>query len=131
MTGVNPKVSGAILTCDHGEFIGKAVNRALEQDYPDLEIVVAHAAPRDATTRIVPEFAMRFPGPLRPLLHPGAPSIVANIRCARRPGITHWDAHGRLAGSWDYRCITATHFAPAARPLTRHVGIERPVCGDR
>ena len=61
MIGANPKVSVAIWTCDQEAFIGDAITSALEQDYPDLEIVVADDASRDATPRIVSEFARRFP----------------------------------------------------------------------
>ena len=82
MIGTDPKVSVAIWTCDQEEFIGDAITSAVEQDYPDLEIVVADDASRDATPRIVSEFSRRFPGVVRPLLHTGARSIVANVNRA-------------------------------------------------
>ena len=82
MIGANPKVSVAIWTCDQEAFIGDAITSALEQDYPDLEIVVADDASRDATPRIVSEFARRFPAVVRPLLHTEGRSIVANVNRA-------------------------------------------------
>jgi glycosyltransferase involved in cell wall biosynthesis len=77
-----PMVSVAIWTCDQEAFIGHAINSVLAQNYPLLELVIADDHSSDATPRIVADYARRHPYVVKPLLHRGNRSIVANVNRA-------------------------------------------------
>jgi glycosyltransferase involved in cell wall biosynthesis len=79
MTDSVPRVSVALLTCNHAAFIDEALRGALEQDHPNLEIVVADDASSDGTADIVADHARLHPAVIRPLLHRGPRGIVANV----------------------------------------------------
>jgi glycosyltransferase involved in cell wall biosynthesis len=77
-----PTVSVAIWTCDQEAFIGEAIESALAQAYPRLEIVIADDHSLDATPRIVTDYAKRHPEVIKPVLHTGPRSIVGNVNRA-------------------------------------------------
>jgi glycosyltransferase involved in cell wall biosynthesis len=83
MTGEAPmSVSVAIWTCNQEQFIGEAIESALAQNYPEIEIVVADDSSDDSTPQIISDYARRYPGRVRPLLHRGRRSIVGNVNRA-------------------------------------------------
>jgi glycosyltransferase involved in cell wall biosynthesis len=82
MTDRLPLVSVAIWTCDQCEFIAEAIESALNQDYPRIEIVVADDNSIDGTENIVERYARRYPHIIRPVLHRGSRSIVDNVNRA-------------------------------------------------
>ena len=83
MSGKSPlSVSVAIWTCNQEQFIGEAIESALDQDYPGIEIVVADDNSDDSTSEIVTDYARRYPDRVRPLLNRGRRSIVANVNRA-------------------------------------------------
>lgn len=83
MTGEAPmSVSVAIWTCNQEQFIGEAIESALAQDYSEIEIVVADDNSDDSTPEIISDYARRYAGRVRPLLHKGRRSIVANVNRA-------------------------------------------------
>jgi len=77
-----PTVSVAIWTCDQEAFIGQAIESVLAQDYPLLELVIADDHSSDGTPRIVSDYARRHRHVIKPLLHQGSRSIVANFNRA-------------------------------------------------
>lgn len=77
-----PTLSVAIWTCNQEAFIGEAIESVLEQAYPRLQIVIADDHSHDATPRIVTDYARRHPEVIKPLLHTGRRSIVANVNRA-------------------------------------------------
>lgn len=57
-----PKVSVHIITYNQRDFAGPAIESALAQDYPNLEVVVADDASVDGTAELVREFETGNPG---------------------------------------------------------------------
>jgi glycosyltransferase involved in cell wall biosynthesis len=68
---VTPRVSVLMVTCDHDPWIAEAIESALAQDHPHLEIVVADDASDDRTPEIVRSYANRYPDLVKPVLHTG------------------------------------------------------------
>ncbi|MBN2350556.1 MAG: glycosyltransferase [Bacteroidales bacterium] len=59
---VNPvRVSVAIITYNQKEFIQECIESVLNQDYPNIEIVVADDGSSDGTQGIVKEYASKYP----------------------------------------------------------------------
>lgn len=63
-----PKVSVHIITYNQEHFIREAIDSALGQDYPNLEIVVGDDASTDRTPEILKEYARAHPGRVIPVL---------------------------------------------------------------
>jgi glycosyltransferase involved in cell wall biosynthesis len=61
----NPKVSIAIISFNQREFIAPALSSALEQDYDNLEVIIADDASTDGTQEIITEYAQRYPERLK------------------------------------------------------------------
>src|SRR5438876_4969055 len=57
----NPLVSILVATYQHAEFIGEALESALAQTYPNVEIIVADDGSTDGTAEIVESYAHRYP----------------------------------------------------------------------
>lgn len=77
MTG-SPLVSIGIITYNQAAFIEETLTSALEQDYDNLEVVVADDASTDGTAAAIAEFERRYPGRLKPLLHEENVGIAGN-----------------------------------------------------
>jgi glycosyltransferase involved in cell wall biosynthesis len=56
-----PLVTVVISSLDQGKFIGEALRSVLEQDYPNLEYLVADGGSTDGTLDILRDFAPRYP----------------------------------------------------------------------
>ena len=94
-----PKVSIFVLTHDHVEWIGPALDSALAQEPPFLfEILVADDFSTDGTREMVREYAARHPGRIRTFL-PERNLGVAGSGCRRRGAVaasTWRSSRGRL-----------------------------------
>ena len=64
----DPLVSVLVICFNQEQFIQEALISTLEQDYSELEVVVADDASTDATRTIIAELAKKYPARLRPLL---------------------------------------------------------------
>ena len=73
-----PLVSVAIITYNHEKFIGEALNSVLEQDYENIEIVVADDGSKDRTPEILRKFEREHPGKLRLILSERNEGITVN-----------------------------------------------------
>jgi len=57
-----PLVSVAIITYNQKPFLKEAIDSVLEQDYPNIEIVVADDCSSDGTQEMLKEYDRQFPG---------------------------------------------------------------------
>ena len=83
MTGL-PRVSVMIITYNQKDFIREAVDSALSQDYPNLEVVVADDASTDGTAAIVAQYARDHPGRVVAVLNPANLGITRNSNAGLR-----------------------------------------------
>ncbi|HYP90495.1 MAG TPA: glycosyltransferase [Polyangiaceae bacterium] len=81
MSVARPLVSIHVITYNHENFIGPALQSALDQDYPNLEIVVADDESKDGTRDVVADFARRHPDRVVAILEPHA-GITGNYNRA-------------------------------------------------
>lgn len=58
----DPLVSVCVVSHNHVNFIGEALNSALSQDYPNLEVVVADDASTDGTPDVILDYTRQYPG---------------------------------------------------------------------
>ena len=65
----SPLVSVAILTYNSSKFIAEAINSALEQDYPNFEIVISDDASTDNTIDIISGYAKNYPDKIKVLIN--------------------------------------------------------------
>jgi glycosyltransferase involved in cell wall biosynthesis len=63
-----PLVSVLIPTYNHVHYIGEAIVTAVEQDYPDLQVVVTDDGSTDGTRDVVAGFAAKYPDRITALL---------------------------------------------------------------
>jgi glycosyltransferase involved in cell wall biosynthesis len=70
---MNPLVSIAIITYNQVNFIADAIDGALQQDYSNLQIVVADDGSTDGTDRVVREYACKHP--LKVIAITGGPNL--------------------------------------------------------
>lgn len=68
-----PLVSIHIITYNQIDFIHETLTSALEQDYENLEVVVADDGSSDGTAEVILEYAKKFPNRLVPLV--GGPNL--------------------------------------------------------
>lgn len=73
------KVSVVILSYNHREFIGEAIDSVLAQRGVDLQVVVADDGSGDGTQEIVVAYAERFPAVVVPVLSPVNTGIADNF----------------------------------------------------
>lgn len=81
---VDPAVSLLIVCYNQQHFIREALVSALEQDYENLEVVVADDASRDGTQDIIRELGARYPGRLKMIFNPANVGITANSNIGLR-----------------------------------------------
>lgn len=73
-----PLVSIAIITYNQIDFIHEAILSALNQDYENLEVVVADDGSVDGTATVIKEYAEKFPDRLVPVIGRSNIGITAN-----------------------------------------------------
>jgi glycosyltransferase involved in cell wall biosynthesis len=71
-------VSTLIITYNQRDYIGEAIDSALDQDYPNTEIVIADDGSTDGTAEIVTAYAHRFPEKVVPVLNNKNLGVTAN-----------------------------------------------------
>lgn len=76
------KVSVCVISYNQEDFIREALESALQQDYENLEVVVADDASTDCTQAIILELAARYPGRLKYFFNPKNLGITANSNVA-------------------------------------------------
>lgn len=80
-----PLVSVWCGTFNHVDFIGEALGSALQQDYPNLEVVVADDGSTDGTMEVISEYERKYPDRLIVLprrTNQGVEGIVSNANRA-------------------------------------------------
>ena len=73
-----PKVSVHVISYNQRAFIREAVDSALAQDYPNLEVVIADDASTDGTAEILAEYERSNPGRVTAVLGDRNVGITAN-----------------------------------------------------
>jgi glycosyltransferase involved in cell wall biosynthesis len=76
-----PLVSIMIITYNQVDFIHETLISALEQDYKNLEVVVADDGSTDGTDKIILQYAEQYPGRLVPVV--GGPNLGITGNCNR------------------------------------------------
>ena len=77
-----PLVSVMTVSYNQRPFVADAIESALTQDYPNLEIVIADDASSDGTAEVIQDYARRYPGKVRPIFQPSNVGISANCNAA-------------------------------------------------
>lgn len=80
----NPLVSVACITYNHEKFIAQAIESVLMQvtDFP-VELVIGEDCSTDGTRAIVQEYAVKYPGVIRPLLPDKNLGMAENYEAVR------------------------------------------------
>ncbi len=111
---MTPKVSVAIITYNHEQFLGKALDSILEQEFDGvIEIVVGEDCSTDGTRRVLLDYAARYPQIIRPLIREknigrGGKNLEATIRECRAPfiatleGDDYWLSRDKLQKQVDF-----------------------------
>ncbi len=73
-----PKVSVMMIAYNHMSYVRDAIESVLEQDYPNLELVIADDASTDGTAQVIAEYARRFPNRVIPVLSRSNAGITHN-----------------------------------------------------
>jgi glycosyltransferase involved in cell wall biosynthesis len=73
-----PQVSIAMISYQQKEYIVEALQSVIEQDYPNLQIVVSDDHSTDGTAQLIAEFADRYPGRIIALLNDNRLGITKN-----------------------------------------------------
>ena len=68
-----PLVSILIISYNQKEYVGEALTGALEQDYENLEVVIADDGSTDGTAEVILQYAEKYPDRLVPLV--GGPNL--------------------------------------------------------
>lgn len=84
MNNSQPLTSILIITYNQIDFIHETLQGALEQDYDNLEVVVADDASTDGTADVILEYAKKYPKRLIPLVGGSNLGITANSNRALR-----------------------------------------------
>src|SRR4051812_44955101 len=59
---MNPKVSIHMISYNQRQFLPEAIESAVTQNYPNLEVVVADDASTDGSTEILLDYSQKYPG---------------------------------------------------------------------
>ena len=81
-TAFSPLVSVAILTYQHACFIAEALESVLNQDYENIEIIVADDGSTDGTQNILTEYYEKFPSLIHLVLSESNRGISVNSNAA-------------------------------------------------
>ncbi|MGL5099298.1 MAG: glycosyltransferase family 2 protein [Fusobacteriaceae bacterium] len=77
-----PKVSVMIITYNQEDLISETIESVINQNYENIEIVVADDASTDNTPAIINEYAKRYPGVVVPVLNTTNLGITGNSNAA-------------------------------------------------
>jgi glycosyltransferase involved in cell wall biosynthesis len=91
-----PMVSALMAAYNYEEFVGRAIESALQQDYPPdrLEVVVIDDGSTDSTAEIVKGLSARHPGRVRLIQQPNSGYVAATNRALG-------EAHGEMLALLD------------------------------
>ena len=113
----SPPFSFLMITYNQEQYIADALNSALAQDYPNLEIIVSDDCSSDQTFAIATDIASNYRGPHKITLNRNEPNLgigaisTMPTRCLLANGF-----------SWPpvmtYRCPTAAALSPRPYPNT-------------
>lgn len=78
---MKPLVSIHIITYNQIKFIHETLTSAIEQNYDNLEVIVADDGSTDGTAEVILEFAEKFPNIMIPLV--GGPNLGITANCNR------------------------------------------------
>jgi len=76
------KVSVMVPAYNAENYLAQALDSILEQDYPNVEIVVADDASRDGTAPILRQYEAKYPGKIRAIYNVSNLGITANCNLA-------------------------------------------------
>ncbi|MEG8026100.1 glycosyltransferase family 2 protein [Sphingomonas aurantiaca] len=81
-SAITPLVSISIISCNQQDYIAEAIESALTQTYPNVEVVVADDASTDETQAIIRRYERAHPGRVRGIFNPARLGITANSNVA-------------------------------------------------
>ena len=125
---LRPRVSFAIPVRNGEQFIGRALDSLLDQDFADFEVVVCDNASIDSTSAIVQRYAARDPR-VRYVRNAENIGQIENFNLAFR--LTHGE-YVRWMGADDWLEPAARRMAEhlRARPAPAPVGWKGPLSGS-
>jgi len=66
---MQPKVSVFMITYNHQDYIGEAIESVMNQDYENLELVIGEDCSTDNTRKIVKKYSEKYPQKIKLILH--------------------------------------------------------------
>lgn len=140
-------ISVVIISYNQREYITDALDSVLEQTRRPTEIIVCDDCSTDGTAEIIEEYAERYPGLVRPILHEENKGIAGNLNSGLRA--VEGDVFTVLAGDdrflprkleREFDCIQENgadvvfsdyyETDPEGNRLRRGYGDQTPPCGD-
>lgn len=79
-----PLVSAIMPAFNQADLVGDAIRSAVEQDYPNLQIVVSDDGSTDGTVDVIMDWASRFPDRVIPIVNQGHLGVTENCNRALR-----------------------------------------------
>ena len=80
----DPKVSVLIVTYNQEQFVNETLKSAIDQDYKNLEVVVSDDGSSDGTSKIINEYAKRYPLRVKAIMNGQNLGITGNSNRALR-----------------------------------------------
>lgn len=80
----DPKVSVLIVTYNQEQFVNETLRSAIDQDYKNLEVVVSDDGSSDGTSKIINEYAKRYPLRVKAITNDQNLGITGNSNRALR-----------------------------------------------
>lgn len=77
-----PLVSAIMPAYNQVEFVGEAIRSAVDQDYPNLQLVVADDGSTDGTVDVILDWAQRYPDRVIPIVGEGHLGVTGNCNRA-------------------------------------------------
>jgi len=92
-----PKLSVAIITFNHAEFIAKALDSVLMQRASfDYEIIIGDDCSSDGTREIIQTYHHRWPAKIKPVFHEKNVGMMKNFKDNR--GAMHRELYSNFGG---------------------------------
>jgi len=121
----HPKLSVNIITFNHAQFIGKALDSVLMQSTSfDYEIIIGDDCSTDGTCEIIRSYHQRFPDKIKPLFREKNVGMMRNVKetleactgeyIAFLEGDDYWTDTGKIQAQSDYLdqhpdCVVCHH----------------------